>query len=285
MKKKLAVIQFPGSNCEYETERAANAQGFDSEIIRWNIEKTKFESFDTYILPGGFSFQDRVRAGAISAKLPILEWIVEAANQKKPILGICNGCQILAETGLVPNINKGNDEDSKTNIEIALTPNKIKTESKEKKRGFVCDWVYVKISNPEKSIFTRKFSDNDIIPIQINHGEGNFKLSNSILNKLNTVTSLKYCTVDGEVSESYPINPNGSTQSLAGLCNADGTVFAMMPHPERGSFLKQVPKWLNDPWSKKKGIAYGEKHEENNARNNDGEGPWAKLFQSLYEGL
>ena len=152
---KIAVIQFPGSNCERETIAAFKDSAHTVEQIRWNCSAKTFHSFDAYILPGGFSYQDRVRAGAISAKLKIIDYLIAAAQSNKAILGICNGCQILAESGLIPNIN------SNKRIEIALGKNT----ADNRRVGFICDWVYVKASTPHQNIFTQSLTDSLVIPI------------------------------------------------------------------------------------------------------------------------
>ena len=229
MKTNIAIIQFPGSNCEYETQRAFAAYGFKADIIRWNCDIKDFNQYSGYVLPGGFSYQDRIRAGVISAKLPIVHHLVQAAKTGKPLLGICNGCQILAETGLIPDL-----ENNQT-ISVALAPNTKNNQPV----GFICDWVYVKIKNPEKSIFTKHFTTEDILPIQINHAEGNFILDKNTKEKLKNLTTFQYCDSNGELGN-YPITPNGSTDGLAGICNKKGNVMAIMPHPERATFLKQT---------------------------------------------
>jgi phosphoribosylformylglycinamidine synthase subunit PurQ / glutaminase len=262
MRFKLAIIQFPGSNCEYETARAAAQYGFETCILRWNCSPQDFDRFDGYILPGGFSFQDRIRAGVISSKLPIMDLLEKAANSGKPVLGICNGCQILAETGLIPNINK------KQTLNVALAPNT----KDDKPIGFVCDWVYVKAQNPQNSAFTRYFEEDDVLPIPVNNAEGKFILAPSVLEKLSDLTLFTYCSHDGKSGE-YPITPNGSTLGVAGMCNAQGNVMGIMPHPERAMFLQQIPFWIEGDWPMRKREAF------NSGKNQDG--PWAKLFFSL----
>jgi phosphoribosylformylglycinamidine synthase subunit PurQ / glutaminase len=263
MTQRLVVIQFPGSNCEYETAKAAAAFGFDVDIKRWTISEAEFMSYDGYILPGGFSFQDRVRAGVVSAKLQVVSYLEKVSRDGKAILGICNGCQILAETGLVPDIEGAGK------IEIALAPNT----RDEKAQGFTCDWVNVKPVNPEKNIFLRQFDENDVIPIPINHGEGHFVLSEVAKEGVNQLASLRYCTSEGLVDEAYPINPNGTYANVAGLSNVQGNVFAVMPHPERATFLKQVPLWIDSEWSAQKRASF--------LNGEDGLGPWSKLFTSM----
>ncbi len=263
MTQRLVVIQFPGSNCEYETAAAASAFGFDVDIKRWTISEKEFMSYDAYILPGGFSFQDRVRAGVVSAKLEVVSFLEKASNDEKPILGICNGCQILAESGLVPDINDGRE------IEIALAPNT----RDNKAQGFTCDWVHVKPVNPEKNIFLKHFEENDVIPIPINHGEGHFVLSNIAKQYIDQLASLRYCTPEGLIDSAYPTNPNGTDANVAGLSNKNGNVFAIMPHPERATFLKQVPFWIDSEWSARKRASF--------KKGEDGGGPWAKMFHSM----
>ncbi len=187
MSARIAVIQFPGSNCEYETAEALQAQGMSVEIVRWTISEVEFHSFDGYVLPGGFSFQDRVRSGVISAKLEVVSFLDQANKEGKPILGICNGCQILAETGLVPDLA------GETRIEMALAPNT----KGEDPQGFMCDWMFVTPVNPEKNIFLSQFSDTDVLPIPINHGEGHFVLSELVQAQLPELASLRYCDSRG----------------------------------------------------------------------------------------
>jgi len=263
MPKSCAVIQFPGSNCEYETLEALSLVGIKADILRWNCTEKEFFDYSAFIIPGGFSFQDRVRAGVVASKLPIMSYLSKSAEEGVPILGICNGCQILAETGLVTNI-----KDEKK-MEIALAPNMKEGQL----HGFVCDWVYVKIKNPEKNIFTKVFNPEEVIPIPINHGEGNFKCMASVKSKIEEVTHIQYCNENGDVLSDYPVNPNGSFNNLAGVSNPKGNVLAMMPHPERASFLRQVPYYINHNWSQKKRKKLNDNYQE--------KGPWASFFQSL----
>ena len=225
--KKIAIIQFPGSNCERETKAAFELSPHQVDIVRWNISNEEFDSYDAYILPGGFSYQDRVRAGAISAKLPIIEQLKKADEAGKAILGICNGCQILAEAGLVP---------GKENLELALGKNSLS----DREIGFICDWVYVKVHNKDQNIFTKALSDSAVIPIPVNHGEGRFIFKESF--NRDAVSHLKYCNQNGDIIDEFPVNPNGSQENIAGIGNIKGNVFAMMPHPERAAFEKQIPE-------------------------------------------
>ncbi|MAQ63971.1 MAG: phosphoribosylformylglycinamidine synthase I [Actinobacteria bacterium] len=255
----VAVIQFPGSNCEYETLSALHEVGLEADVVAWNSAISVLDSYKGFILPGGFSFQDRVRAGVVSSKLPILNVIKDKASQGVPILGICNGCQILAESGILPDYDHG------ASMEMGLAPNM----NQESYHGFVCDWVYVKIKYPQASLFTRYFDDSDVLPIQINHGEGNFKFYNKEVVQSSQATQFVYCDEEGDASLSYPVNPNGSDLNMAGLCNQAGNVLAMMPHPERGMFWYHIPRYLHHHLSQKR-------RDDNLLA-----GPWQKLFESL----
>lgn len=246
---KIGVIQFPGSNCEYETIRAIEEAGGKADLLRWNISETVFHQYDGYVLPGGFSYQDRVRSGAIASKLPIISYLIAADLLQKPILGICNGCQILAESGLSPNTEQ------KHHIEMALTPN----EKDQKPVGFLCQWVFVKIVHPEKSVFTQFFNPNEVLPIVMSHAEGRFILKAGISS--DALTSVSYCNEKGEDR----VAPNGSL--IAGLCNTKGNVMAIMPHPERVVFSRQLPFNLSLKWSQHKEL--GQK------------GPWEPLFKAM----
>ncbi len=264
MSYRLAVLQFPGSNCEYETAKAAHSVGFNVDIIRWTITREAFHRYDAYILPGGFSFQDRVRSGAISAKLPVMGFLEEAAEKGKPILGICNGCQILAESGLVP------DTLGQHSIQMGMAPNT----RGDNPNGFTCDWVYVKPSGKLGNLFLSCFEENEVLPIPINHGEGRFIFSDDFSKELSSVSQLVFCNAEGHIIPQFPINPNGVMHNIAGLSNKNGNVFAMMPHPERATALRQIPGWLNTPWVDKKRKAF--------SSGQDGSGPWYRFFKSMY---
>ena len=259
---KVAIIQFPGSNCEYETKEAIFATGTNAEIIPWNTSESEIETYDAFVLPGGFSFQDRVRAGVVSSRLPVMNTLKKLSIEGRPILGICNGCQILAESGIIP-------VQMDHSISMALAPNIVNDEE----IGFICDWVYVKIENPENNIFTRHFTKDDVLPIQINHGEGNFKFKDKEKIENSNLTKIKYCSESGQFNESFPTNPNGSDLNIAGISNQEGNVMAIMPHPERGVSWYHIPRYLNHETSIKR------------RKNLLQEGPWAPFFVSLAQFL
>ncbi|MBT5856104.1 phosphoribosylformylglycinamidine synthase I [bacterium] len=249
MTPSVAVIQFPGSNCERETVRACTNQGISAQIIRWNCSEEEFNSYSAYILPGGFSYQDRVRCGVIAANLPIIDYLRKADQANKLILGICNGCQILAETGLIPNA-KGSDS-----REVALTPNQLNNEQ----IGHICDWIYVKATQPQANRFLAAFDTTTPLPIPVNHGMGRFIFADETVIK--NYPTLVYCTSEGTIETDFPTNPNGTQSNIAGIGNQKGNVFAMMPHPERAVETKQIPSWIES--------------------NTTSTGPWAPLFAAL----
>ncbi|MBW2980886.1 phosphoribosylformylglycinamidine synthase I [Candidatus Woesearchaeota archaeon] len=228
---KIAVILFPGTNCENETLAAVKAAGMNGKILRWNT-KEKIEDYDGFVLPGGWSYEDRIRAGVISAQDPIMLRIKEQAKEGKPVLGICNGCQVLVETGMIPGL--------KDKIEMALAPNINPMVS-----GFYCTWTNLKAGTKKKTAFNLTFDENDVLPIPIAHGEGRFAtIDKGLLGDLkkNGQIMFRYCDKEGNVDDKFPINPNGSVDNIAGICNKEGNVLAMMPHPERASWLHQVPE-------------------------------------------
>jgi len=232
--KKIAVILFPGTNCENETARVIESVGMKADIIRWNLAK-KLHEYDGYVIPGGWSYEDRIRAGVISSKDPLMKIIKQEAKKGKPVVGICNGCQVLAETGLIPGL--------KDEIEVALAPNKNPLVS-----GFYCTWVNLKVSSKKKGAFNLEFSEDEIIKMPIAHGEGRFATTQKDLVKklvANDQILFRYCDDQGNISEDFPVNPNASIYNIAGITNEKGNVLALMPHPERASFMHQVPEQHN----------------------------------------
>src|SRR3989338_6350243 len=158
MAKKIAVMLFPGINCENETARAIESVGMKADIVRWNDTKN-LGSYDGYVLPGGWSYEDRIRAGVIAAKDPVMNIIREEAEKGKIVLGICNGCQIIVESGIIPGLQD--------KVQMALAPNKNPFVS-----GFYCTWVRIKNYSKKKNAFNLKLKDEEIIRVPIAHGEG-----------------------------------------------------------------------------------------------------------------
>lgn len=230
-KPNIAVIYFPGNNCEEESLKAVLASGMEGKIVRWN-EKKGIEKYDGFIIPGGWGYEDRIRAGVIMAKDPVFGIMKKEAENGKPVLGICNGAQALVECGMVPGL--------KNKVEMALAPNKNPFIS-----GYYCAWVNIKnFQDKGRCAFTKFTEKDEVIPIPIAHGEGRFVTNDKeLVDKLikNKQVIFRYSAKDGKIDESFPTNPNGAVDNIAAICNKKGNVMAIMPHPERASFIRQLP--------------------------------------------
>jgi phosphoribosylformylglycinamidine synthase subunit PurQ / glutaminase len=233
---KIAVMQFPGTNCEHETLVAAKNVGMDGELFRWNRPAAQLSSFDGYVIPGGFSYQDRVRAGVIASKEPVMDALREEAAFGKPIIGICNGFQILVESGLLPGTGK---------VDMALAQNVMVSDKKIVRRGYYCDWINLKHdTTPKRCCGSFLIDKGALLQIPIAHGEGNLVTMNKDLIKSlnnNGQVVFRYCDEKGAEVPEFPVNVNGSTENIAGICNPEGNVLGMMPHPERAFFAWQLP--------------------------------------------
>jgi phosphoribosylformylglycinamidine synthase subunit PurQ / glutaminase len=202
---KIAILRFGGSNCDLDVQKALNNLGAETELIWY---KEALEGFDGAIIPGGFSYGDYLRAGAIAARTKIMQSVQEMAADGKPVLGICNGAQILSESDLVPG-----------------------TFALNQYPKFICRWV--KLQTVGKSPFTSL--SNEIIDLPVAHKEGRYVVTPQILKELyeNDQVVLKYVDVDGRPTSAA--NPNGSRDNIAAISNLEKNVLAMMPHPERAS--------------------------------------------------
>ena len=203
---KSSVIIFPGSNCDRDMDVALKKFGFKNQMV-WHND-TNIPKSDLIVLPGGFSYGDYLRCGSIAAKSKIIKSVIDFANSGGLVLGICNGFQILIETGLLPG---------------ALLTNKY--------LKFICKNVFVKLSENESKYF-KKIKKN-ILELHIAHNDGNYFCTDDELKSLddNNQIAVKYCSKDGDVSENY--NPNGSIKNIAGIFNKNKNILGMMPHPER----------------------------------------------------
>ncbi|MFL2889594.1 MAG: phosphoribosylformylglycinamidine synthase subunit PurQ [Pelagibacteraceae bacterium] len=202
-----SVIVFPGSNCDRDIEVALEKMQFKNKMV-WHKD-TQLPKSDLIVVPGGFSYGDYLRSGAIAAKSNILNEVIKAANAGCLVLGICNGFQILIETGLL----KG-----------ALLRNKnLKFLSKD---------IYIKVLN-KKNLFCKKYSKDQILKLNIAHNEGNYFTSQEHLKELENkeLIAFKYCDKNGQINENS--NPNGSLNNIAGIFNEKKNILGMMPHPER----------------------------------------------------
>ena len=225
----IGIIQFPGSNTERETIMACNRVGMNPIEFLWNKPVKLLSEYSGYIIVGGFSYEDRSRAGVIASLETIIDILKNESKKGKPIFGICNGAQILVESGLVPGTSDGQTT-------IALADNKRMKSGEIVGTGYYNAWANLKLSVPKKSTaFTRHFSENEMINIPFAHAEGRFIIPNDLLDEMkkNNQTVFRYCDNNGKVSSEFPTNPNGSDYNLAAISNASGNVLAMMPHPER----------------------------------------------------
>ncbi len=226
---RIGIIQFPGSNCERETILAVKRAGMEAVEFLWNESHEKLRDFDGYIIVGGFSYEDRSRAGVIAALDPVMQEIKVQSEAGKPILGICNGAQILVETGLVPGL-----ENNK--LGMVLAENKRTAHGKILGTGFYNAWVNMRLSDRhQRNAFTRHLNTQNILHIPVAHGEGRFVMSEALLQEIQTqgLNVFQYCDAAGQIDEHFPVNPNGSMGNIAAISNKAGNVMAMMPHPER----------------------------------------------------
>lgn len=226
---QIAIIQFPGSNCERETMLAVRRAGVTPVAFLWNEPKEKLQAMDGFILVGGFSYEDRSRAGIIAALDPVMQTLQVESELGKPILGICNGAQILVETGLVPGL-----ENNK--IAMALTQNKRIVNQKVIGTGFYNEWVNLRLSDDyQRNAFTRYLTPKEILSLPIAHAEGRFVMNDALLAEVKAqgLNIFQYCNHQGDIMNEFPVNPNGSLDNIAAIANKAGNVMAIMPHPER----------------------------------------------------
>ncbi len=230
MKPRVAVLQFPGINSEQETLRALWDAQIDAELFRWNDEASKLSAYDGYVVPGGFSYEDRGRSGLIASMQPIMDEIRHQADSGKPVLGICNGAQILVESGLIPG---GKNHE----LLMSLARNKRVQNGKVIGVGFYNSNVFVKSVAPQgRTAFTLDSTPEELSFVPIAHGEGRFTTSlPGLLDTLraNQQIVFKYASKSGALGDEFPLNPNGAMDSAAAICNPQGNVMAIMPHPER----------------------------------------------------
>jgi len=202
---KVTILQFPGTNCEYDTQHAFEQLGATTEIL-WHKAESIPSDTNLLVVAGGFSYGDYLRSGAIAKFSPVMKAVTEYANSGGKVLGICNGFQVLTEAGLLPGALKRNDS-----------------------LHFLSKHHHLKVINND-NVFLKKLSNNDVVNIPIAHHDGNYYIDQDGLKDLyeNNQVLLKYTDENGEEK-----NPNGSIDSIAGVCNKDKNVFGLMPHPER----------------------------------------------------
>ena len=209
-KLKFGVVVFPGSNCDHDAHYVAGTLlGHDARFI-WHKEGS-LGDVDVVILPGGFSYGDYLRCGAIARFSPVMKDVVRFANNGGIVMGICNGFQILTEAGLLPG--------------VLLRNASLK---------FVCKYVHLRVENAETQ-FSSKCQPGEVLEIPIAHGDGNYFVDAGTLQRLeeNRQIVFRYCEPGGQITDAA--NPNGAISNIAGIVNETGNVLGMMPHPERAS--------------------------------------------------
>ena len=207
---RFAVLQFGGSNCDLDTHHVLqDVCGVDTDLV-WYKEGLQ-RAYDAIIIPGGFSYGDYLRAGAIAARTTVMERVIAHVKEGRLLLGICNGAQIGAETGLVPGT-----------FTINAYPK------------FICRWVHIRVEQSETP-FTSRYKEGAVIRIPIAHKEGRYVATEETLQKLkrNGRIAFRFCDEHGALTPES--NPNGSLEHITGVLNQEGNVLLMMPHPERAS--------------------------------------------------
>ena len=205
----VSIVRFPGSNCDDDTRYAFESLGITVRML-WHLEEHLGDA-DAVVLPGGFSYGDYLRSGAVAAKSPIMTAVKAFAERGGPVLGICNGFQILTEAGLLPG---------------ALTRNPG--------LHFVCKGVYLRVERSDTR-FTSKYEESEVLRVPVAHNEGRYYADMATLARLEQQNRVvfRYCTAEGEIDEAA--SPNGSLNNIAGILNERGNVLGMMPHPERAA--------------------------------------------------
>lgn len=209
---RFGVVVFPGSNCDIDCYHVVKDVMNKEVDYLWHKDKLEdFDKYDCIILPGGFSYGDYLRVGAIARFSPVMEGIIEFADRGKLVLGICNGFQVLLEAGLLPGAMIKNDS-----------------------LKFRCFYTHIKVENA-RTPFTGQCFQGQVLRIPIAHGDGNYYVPDDMLKELeeNNQIVFRYCDEEGRAVREA--NPNGSIENIAGICNKRGNVLGMMPHPERCS--------------------------------------------------
>jgi phosphoribosylformylglycinamidine synthase len=204
---KVAIVTFPGSNCDYDLYKAVQQVGADATFV-WHRERG-LEGYDAVLLPGGFSYGDYLRAGAIARMSPVMEDVIDFAAKGGPVVGICNGFQILCEAGLLPGALVRNASLLFAGKDVMLRVERVDT------------------------LFTSNYQQNQVLRVPIAHGEGNYEADESALDRLEGEGHVVFRYVNGAGEPTDAANPNGSRRNIAGIINENGNVLGMMPHPER----------------------------------------------------
>jgi len=226
---KFGIIVFPGSNCDRDMMHSLQDDLQQEVVMLWHKDKdlSMFSKEDCIVLPGGFSYGDYLRCGALARFSPMMEQVIKFANEGGKVLGVCNGFQILCESGLLPGVLLQNEH-----------------------QKFVCKNVYIKTENTEN--FVAKNVGEKVLKIPVAHGEGRYFADAKTMETLqaNNQIVFRYCDEQGDIN--INANPNGSTNNIAGICNSNHNVLGMMPHPERATsnVLNNIDgKWILEAFS------------------------------------
>jgi phosphoribosylformylglycinamidine synthase len=205
---KASVIVFPGSNCDRDAAVALEAATGTAPAMVWHGD-SEIPASDLIVLPGGFSYGDYLRSGAMAAHSPVMREVVARARAGTPVLGICNGFQVLTETGLLPGVLMRNST-----------------------LKFICRDVLLRVERTD-SIFTRQYRQGEVVRFPIAHKDGSYFADEATLDRLEGqgLVAFRYCDAAGQITDEA--NPNGSRRNIAGIYNETGTVLGLMPHPER----------------------------------------------------
>ena len=264
----VGVVRIEGTNCEDESAAAFSSLGCNAEKIHLkqllgDVEKSKRRNlmdYDALYFPGGFSSGDYVRAGAIFAsrvKSGLQSQVDEYINEGRPVLGVCNGFQILVEMGALPGTKSGTS---------AIPDAVLHTNDSSR---FEARHVHLRVESNSQSLFTKNYETNQILSIPNAHAEGKLMMSQEKFEELdkNNQIAFRYCSPEGELNPGYPWNPNGVAHDIAGITNPKGNVLGMMPHPER-----VFHGWQHTDWT-------------SSGMNPDGPGDGRPLFQGVVDFL
>ena len=218
---KVVVIQFPGSNCDYDTVYTLKQMEDVTVDLLWH-KASNLQNYDLIILPGGFSYGDFLRAGSIASHSPIMKYVKQAAESDIAILGICNGFQILTEMNLLPGILLKNSS-----------------------LMFICDWINLKVNN-NNTMFSDLIDKTSILRMPIAHNEGRYYINELELKDLIKNNQIIFQYVDDKGNTTKNSNPNGSIYNIAAICNKKRNIMGIMPHPERASDKLLSPYNTND---------------------------------------
>jgi phosphoribosylformylglycinamidine synthase len=210
---KFGVVVFPGSNCDYDCYHVLkNVMGKETQFV-WHKD-SDVSKFDCLVIPGGFSYGDYLRTGAIARFSPVMDGVQKHADKGKLVIGICNGFQILLESGLLPGAMLRNES-----------------------LKFICQYVNLRVEN-NSTVFTKKAKKGEVLRVPIAHGEGNYYADAATIAdlKANNQILVRYADASGQTTRES--NPNGSLENIAGIMNKRGNVFGLMPHPERASEIE-----------------------------------------------